>query len=120
MMLTFGDSHASGNDVDVWGFSGNSKQYFGKVERGEAMPVIKKSAVNDYRISMLNGQFNPSNRMIFQNGTPDIVNQNQAQNNELFTSQLITAISNIEIIAKIEDVTKAARKKVQIVDNSKV
>jgi hypothetical protein len=34
-----------------------NKQFFGKVERGEAMPVIRKSAINDYQIAKLNGAF---------------------------------------------------------------
>jgi DNA repair exonuclease SbcCD ATPase subunit len=49
-IVSIGDSHASGNDVDVWGFSGGKKQFFGRVEKGEAMPVIRKSAANDYLI----------------------------------------------------------------------
>ena len=118
-IVSIGDSHSSGNDTDVWGFSGGQKQYFGKVEKGEAMPVIRKNAVNDYMISKLNGRFNPKGRT-FQDGTPDITNQGQAQNNEVFISNLTDAFSNIQIVAKIEDITKEAGKKIEIVDNSKV
>lgn len=117
-IVGIGDSHASGNDTDVWGFSGNKKQYFGKVERGEAMPVIRKSAVNDYMIAKLNGRFSGRGRT-FQDGTPDITNQ-ETQNNEVFVSNLVDAFSNIQIVAKIEDITKEAGKKIEIVDNSKV
>ncbi len=118
-IVNIGSSHTSGNDTDVWGFSGGQKQYFGKVERGEAMPVIRKSAVNDYMIAKLNGRFSDKGRT-FQDGTPDITNQNQAQSNEIFVSNLVDAFSNINIVAKIEDITKEAGKKIEIVDNSKV
>jgi hypothetical protein len=120
-IVNIGGSHASGNDVDVWGYSGNSSQYFGKVEKGEAMPVIKKSAVNDYQIAKLNGRFSPSNGRKYQDGTPDITTpQNETQNNEAFLNNLVAAFSNIQIVTKIEDVTKEARKKAKIVSNSKV
>ena len=119
-IVSIGGSHASGNDVDVWGYSGNQSQYFGKVEKGEAMPVIRKSAINDYLIAKLNGQFSPSkNRGYYQEGTPDVT-QAPTQNNEVFVNQLVAAMSNVKIVAKIEDITKEAGKKIQIVDNSKV
>lgn len=119
-IVSIGGSHASGNDVDVWGYSGGQSQYFGKVEKGEAMPVIRKSAINDYLIAKLNGQFSPSrNRGYYQEGTPDVT-QAPAQNNEVFVNQLVAAMSNVKIVAKIEDITKEAGKKIQIVDNSKV
>jgi hypothetical protein len=117
-IVNIGGSHASGNDTDVYGFSGGQSQYFGKVERGEAMPVIRKSAANDYQIAKLNGHFNSVGRS-FANGTDDITRQAQPQNNDFFVAQLVTAIEDINIVAKIEDITKEARKKVQIVDNSK-
>ncbi len=118
-IVGIGDSHASGNDTDVWGFSGGQKQYFGKVEKGEAMPVIRKSAANDYMIAKLNGRFS-SRGGKFADGTPDITEQGQAQNNEVFVNNLVDAFSNIQIVAKIEDITKEAGKKIEIVDNSKV
>ncbi len=119
-IVSIGGSHASGNDVDVWGYSGNQSQYFGKVEKGEAMPVIRKSAISDYLIAKLNGQFSPSrNKGFYQEGTPDVT-QAPAQNNEQFVNQLVAAMSNMKIVAKIEDITKEAGKKIQIVDNSKV
>lgn len=119
-IVSIGGSHSSGNDIDVWGYSGGQSQYFGKVEKGEAMPVIRKSAINDYLIAKLNGQFNPSrNKGFYQDGTPDVT-QAPAQNNEVFVNQLVAAMSNIKIVAKIEDITKEAGKKIQIVDNSKV
>lgn len=115
-IVDIGGSHVSGNDTDVWGFSGNKKQYFGKVQRGEAMPVIRRSAVNDFAIAQLNGRFSPGRT--FQQGTPDITNQDQ--NNEVFVNNLVEAFQNVQIVAKIEDITKEARKKIEIVDNSKV
>lgn len=119
-IVSIGDSHASGRDVDIWGYSGGQSQYFGKVEKGEAMPVIRKSALNDYLIAKLNGQFSPSiNRGFYQEGTPDVT-QAPTQNNEVFVNQLVAAMSNVKIVAKIEDITKEAGKKIQIVDNSKV
>lgn len=118
-IVNIGGSHASGNDVDVFGVSGGQKQYFGKVEKGEAMPVIRKSAVNDYMISKLNGRFSGRGKT-FQGGTPDITNQDQTQNNEVFVNQLVNAFENIQIVAKIEDITKEAGRKIEIVDNSKV
>jgi len=117
-IVTIGDSHASGNDVSVWGYSGNKKQFFGKVEKGEAMPVIRKSAANDYLVSKLNGKYSPNN-MTFANGTNDIMNNGQAQNNDNINS-LIAAFSNIKIVAKIEDITKQANRKMEIVSNSKI
>ncbi len=118
-IVNIGDSHASGKDTDVWGFSGGQKQYFGKVEKGEAMPVIRKSAANDYMIAKLNGRFSGRGRT-FQDGTPDITNEGQAQSNEIFVNNIVDAFSNIKIVAKIEDITKEAGKKMEIVDNSKV
>lgn len=118
-IVNIGGSHSSGKDVDVFGFSGGQKQYFGKVEKGEAMPVIRKSAVNDYMIAKLNGRFSGRGGRTFQDGTPDITQENQAQNNEVFVSNLVNAFSNIQIVAKIEDITKEAGKKIEIVDNSK-
>lgn len=118
-IVNIGGSHASGNDVDVFGVSGGQEQYFGKVEKGEAMPVIRKSAANDYMIAKLNGRFSSRGRT-FQGGTPDITNEGQTQNNEVFVSQLVNAFSNIQIVAKIEDITKEAGRKIEIVDNSKV
>lgn len=118
-IVSIGDSHASGRDVDVWGYSGNESQYFGKVEKGEAMPVIRKSAINDYLIAKLNGQFSGSSNRVFQEGTPNIT-QAPMQNNEQFVNQLVAAMSNVKIVAKIEDITKEAGKKAQIVSNSKV
>jgi hypothetical protein len=118
-IVSIGDSHASGNDVSVWGFAGNKKQFFGKVEKGEAMPVIRKSAVNDYMVSQLNGKYSPNNRT-FANGTPDITQQNVIQNNENMINSFISAMSNIQVVAKIEDITKQANRKMEIVSNSKV
>lgn len=119
-IVSIGDSHASGRDVDVWGVSGSEKQYFGKVEKGEAMPVIRKSAVNDYLIAKLNGQFNPNKGRVYQDGTPDITGQQNAESNETLVNSIIAAFSNVQIVAKIEDITKEAGKKIEIVDNSKV
>lgn len=119
-IVSIGGSHASGNDVDVVGYSGGQSQYLGKVEKGEAMPVIRKSAANDYRVAMLNGQFSPRSSRTFQDGTNDIAQQTTPQNNDLFVSQLVSAFSNIEIVTKVEDITKGVRKKAQIVDGSKV
>ena len=116
-IVSIGDSHASGRDVDVFGVSGNQKQYFGKVEKGEAMPVIRKSAVNDYMIAKMNGKFSGRGRT-FQEGTNDITQA--GQNNEIFINNLVDAFSNVQIVAKIEDITKEAGKKIEIVDNSKV
>ena len=115
-IVSIGDSHASGRDVDVWGFSGNQKQFFGKVEKGEAMPVIRKSAVNDYMISKLNGKFDSQNRT-FANGTNDIT-ATQMDNSQLINN-MMTAFQNIKIVAKIEDITKEAGRKMEIENNSK-
>jgi predicted nucleic acid-binding Zn-ribbon protein len=119
-IVSIGGSHASGNDVDVWGFSGGSKQYFGKVERGEAMPVIRKSAMNDYMVAKLNGRFNPKNGRKFQDGTPDITQPVQQESNQSLVNDIITAFSSVQIVTKIEDITKEAGKKAEIVSNSKV
>lgn len=119
-IVNIGGSHASGSDVDVFGFSGGKKQYFGKVEKGEAMPVIRKSAVNDYMIAKLNGRFSGKGRT-FQDGTGDVTNQDaQTQNGGISIPDMIEAFSNVQIVAKIEDITKEAGKKIEIVDNSKV
>lgn len=118
-IVSIGGSHASGNDVDVWGFSGGKKQFFGKVERGEAMPVIRKSAVNDYQIAKLNGKFSPNNKT-FANGTPDITNNAQQIDANKLIDSMMTAFSNVNIVAKIEDITKEAGRKMEIVNNSKV
>jgi len=118
-IVSIGDSHASGNDVDVWGFSGGKRQFFGKVERGEAMPVIRKSAANDYLIAKMNGQFSGHSKT-FANGTPDITqSNNNAAIGQMNSEQLANALSKVTIVAKIEDITKAASKKIQIVENSK-
>ena len=82
------------------------------------MPVIRKSAANDYLVSKLNGKYSPNN-MTFANGTNDIMNNGQAQNNDNINS-LIAAFSNIKIVAKIEDITKQANRKMEIVSNSKI
>jgi len=120
-IVSIGDSHASGRDVDVWGTSGGQTQHFGKVEKGEVMPVIRKSAANDYMVSKLNGQFSGGNGRSFQNGTPDVTAQQPggADSQELLNN-MIAAFSNIQIVAKIEDITKEANKKIQIVNNSKI
>ncbi|MFA6185488.1 MAG: hypothetical protein WC720_05090 [Candidatus Shapirobacteria bacterium] len=118
-IVSIGNSHASGNDVDVWGFSGNKKQFFGKVERGEAMPVIRKSAVNDYQIAKLNGKFSSNNRT-FANGTNDIVQNSQQIDSKELLNNMMVAFSNVNIVAKIEDITKQAGRKMEIIDNSKV
>lgn len=119
-IVNIGSSHSSGNDTDVWGFSGSQKQYFGKVEKGEAMPVIRKSAANSLLINQLNGKYSSRGRK-FQQGTNDITdNQGQNQNNGASALEIATAIQGIKIVAKIEDITKQAGKKIEIVDNSKV
>lgn len=119
-IVDIGDSHASGNDVDVFGFSGGQKQYFGKVEKGEAMPVIRKSAANSLLINQLNGKYSSRGRT-FADGTNDITNnEGQNPNNQAFNSDVVAAIQGIKIVAKIEDITKQAGKKIEIVDNSKV
>jgi hypothetical protein len=123
-IVNIGGSHASGNDVDVYGYSGSETQYFGKVEKGEAMPVIRKSAVNDYLISKLNGQFTPKQNRVFQEGTPDITKEGttetQSRNNQEIAAIVTNAIQNVKIVAKIEDITAEAEKKIEIEDNSQV
>jgi len=116
-IVSIGGSHSSGNDVDVWGYSGGSSQYFGKVERGEAMPVIRKSAVNDYMVAKLNGKMQ-SNTQKYATGTNDITQQ--PVNAEMSMQQMVSAIENANIFVKVEDITKQVAKKVQVVDNSKV
>jgi hypothetical protein len=118
-IVDIGGSHSSGNDVDVWGFSGSKKQFFGKVERGEAMPVIRKSAVNDYQIAKLNGKFSSNNRT-FANGTTDIVQNGQQIDSKELLNNMMIAFSNVNIVAKIEDITKQASRKIEIIENSKV
>ena len=123
-IVNIGGSHASGNDTDVFGFSGGQKQYFGKVEKGEAMPVIRKSAINDYNVMKLNGAFSPSGRK-FANGTPDITStpstvqsiEVQTRNNEQLAAIVVDAIKGVKITAFIEDITKAAVKKMEIESN---
>ncbi len=118
-IVSIGNSHASGNDVDVWGFAGGKKQFFGKVEKGEAMPVIRKSAINDYLIAKMNGKLGSQNRT-FANGTNDIVNQAPQIDTKTLIDNMINAFSNVKIVTKIEDITKEAGRKVEIVSNSKV
>jgi hypothetical protein len=115
-IVSIGGSHESGRDVDVFGVSGNQTQYFGKVEKGEVMPVIRKSAINDYMIAKLNGSFSP-NKRIFQTGTPDITNVNQQS---LSAEDIAAAFKLINLSVKVEDITKEIAKKVEVVDNSKV
>jgi len=118
-IVNIGNSHASGNDVSIWGFSRGQKQFFGKVEKGEAMPVIRKSALNDYMVAKLNGKFNPINsNRTFAGGTNDITQQNT--DNTQLVNGIIAAMSNVKIVAKIEDITKEAGRKMEIVNNSKV
>jgi hypothetical protein len=121
-IVNIGGSHASGNDVDVWGFSGGQRQHFGKVEKGEAMPVIKKSAANNYMVAKLNGKFSGRGGGSFANGTPDILTEQatQTRNNTELATIMTNAIKEVQIVAKIEDITKEAGKKIEIVDNSKV
>lgn len=120
-IVSIGGSHESGRDVDVFGFSGGQKQYFGKVEKGEAMPVIPVNKVG-YVDALLNNKFTPTKR-IFQQGTPDITQggqQVQSVDSKVITSSVIEAVKNIKIVAKIEDITKEANKKIEIVEASKV
>lgn len=118
-IVNIGNSHASGNDVSVWGFARGQKQFFGKVEKGEAMPVIRKSALSDYMVAKLNGKFNPINsNRTFAGGTNDITQQ--VNDNANLVNGMIAAMSNVKIVAKIEDITKEAGRKMEIVNNSKV
>lgn len=119
-IVSIGGSHESGRDVDVFGFSGGQKQYFGKVEKGEAMPVIPVNKVG-YVDALLNNKFTP--KRIFQQGTPDITQggqQVQSVDSKVITSSVIEAVKNIKIVAKIEDITKEANKKIEIVEASKI
>lgn len=120
-IVNIGGSHASGNDVDVYGISGNSRQYFGKVEKGEAMPVIPVNKVG-YVDALLNNKFKPQKR-VFQEGTPDITQggqQAQGVDTQAITTSVVAAVKNIKIVAKIEDITREATKKIEIVEASKV
>lgn len=120
-IVSIGGSHSSGNDVDVWGFAGSQKQYFGKVEAGEAMPVIKKGSYDQYIAAKLNGHFGGRGGH-YATGTTDIVQpqqQQQQQAQQLTASDLANAMKNINIVAKIEDITKESGKKMEIINNAK-
>lgn len=117
-IVGIGDSHASGNDVTVVGYDkrGNS-QIFGKVEKGEAMPVIKKNAVNDYIVAKLNGNFaDAGSKRTFASGTNDIMNPQQSQ--QIRIEDMIKAFQSINIGVKVEDITEQQMKKVEVYSNS--
>jgi len=126
-IVNIGDSHASGNDVDMWAFAGNQRQFMGKVERGEAMPVIKKTAVNNYQIAKLNGAFNPHNYRKFADGTPDITEQLTPQATQIINQPVETVdvavnkeLLKYTIVARIEDIATQLDKKIEIQSNGEV
>jgi len=112
-IVKIGGSHASGNDVTVVGYdkSGNS-QVFGRVEKGEAMPVIPINKVADYKTSMLNIQAPKQNRK-FATGTDNILNPSAntnnsviQQDNSISMTDLKTILENMNISVKVEDITR--------------
>ena len=119
--------NASGQDVTVVGYdnAGNS-QVFGKVERGEAMPVIRKSAINEYRVSQLNGKYQgtadrPTARK-FATGTNDITTTGASEGGRNFptASEFANEISKLKLNVKVEDITSAQNDKAEILDNSQI
>jgi len=120
-IVNIGGSHKSGNDVSVFGFDkqGN-KQFFGSVERGEAMPVIRKSAINDYQIAKLNGAFSGTGKQIFANGTNNIVPSTTA-NSGITLTDLQFVLSNLPpAVVRVEDITTAQTNKVQVRNNATI
>jgi hypothetical protein len=126
-IVNIGGSHASGQDVTVVGYdnAGNS-QVFGKVERGEAMPVIRKSAINEYRVSQLNGKYQgtadrPTARK-FATGTNDITTTGASEGGRNFptASEFANEISKLKLNVKVEDITSAQNDKAEILDNSQI
>jgi predicted nucleic acid-binding Zn-ribbon protein len=119
-IVNIGDSHASGNDVSVFGVTkSGQRQFFGKVERGEAMPVIRKSAVNDYQIAKLNGRFQGvAQNRTFAEGTPDITNMPQSQSIDI--NALAKAMQSYQPVVKVEDITTQQNRKVQVRNNATV
>lgn len=124
-IVNIGDSHASGNDVSVYGYDkkGNS-QFFGNVEKGEAMPVIRKSAVNEYLISKLNNNLPISarNKTTYATGTNDITanaTQTDTQLNSVeLANSIADAMQNVTIITKVEDVTNLQTENILIENNA--
>ena len=89
----------------------------GKVEKGEAMPVIRKSAINDYMIAKLNGKFQPTGNK-FETGTNNIIQENATPS--MTSEQMTKAIERANIFVKVEDITKKVAKKVEVTDNAKI
>jgi len=119
-IVKIGGSHASGNDITVVGYDKNgNSQAFGKVEKGEAMPVIPTRLVSSFQNAMLNSKFSTIGReRKFANGTANILNQNQnnsiAQNNSISVRDLETVLKNLNISVSVEDITSAQNKQVQV------
>jgi hypothetical protein len=90
------------------------------VERGEAMPVIRKSAINDYQIAKLNGVFSGANKQIFANGTNNII-PSTTVNSGITLTDLQFVLSNLPpAVVRVEDITTAQTNKVQVRNNATI
>jgi len=115
-MVSIGDSHASGNDVTIYGETkSGKKQPFGRVEKGESMFVLNRRASQTLALSRLNQKYGgksfgrPSPAAKFQDGGEII---NNAENIDI--SAIVSAIAGLNIFVKVEDITTAQGKKIQV------
>jgi TP901 family phage tail tape measure protein len=121
-IVGIGGSHESGNDVTVFGRdkSGNT-QVFGKVEKGERMPVIPKNQAFAY--SSYNNNLNDYlAKRTFQTGTQDIMKLNQASTEKGLTIEDIERIvSRIpQQVLLQEDVNDGLDRQVELKENSEI
>lgn len=112
-----GGSHSSGNDVGVYGDNG---QFFGRVEGGEAMFVMKKNATEALKMSQYNQEF--GGRSFFSK--PERINQEGGQlapqNQTLSPEQLQSIISNMQVVVSVKDIITGIEKRVEVLENAAV
>lgn len=110
-----GESHSKGG-VDVWGSNG---QYFGNVEGGESMFVLKKDATEAMALSRMNQDY--GGRSFFD--TPRKINQDGGQlanQPTLDIQELASALSQLQIVVGVKDIISGVEKRVAVLENSSI
>lgn len=109
-----GPSH-SGGGVDVFGSNG---QYFGNVEGGESMFVLKKTATEAMNLSNLNQSY--GGRSFFSR--PQRINQEGGQlaqqQTTISPSELRNLLQSVQIVVGVKDIIEGIDNRVQVLENA--
>jgi len=109
-----GPPHSAGG-IDVYGSNG---QYFGNVEGGESMFVLKKSATEAMQLSRFNQSF--GGRSFYEK--PTRINADGgtlAVQDQLTPQDIANAIQGIQIVVGVKDIITGIDRRVQVLENAK-